>query len=292
MEDSLAVVDPLVVEVQVEVGKKFNYILAILFIIILNCDRRKTTEDTIKEIINCQVISACSPFSRYGMVGDSWTDFAIGIRLAEDLYDQLTSRYGYKITSSNIAGLTLRRELQERMGYIQVIKKAGPELQFMLISLGGNDLIFPTSEYFTNGFENTITSRLNAFSNRLRTLILYGNQLKISLYGGKPLKWIIHGYDYPNPVLDSSCIQSALDAGMSRNDANELPRKVLDRFNEELINLSNEIPNLYYIDLRGTLGGPPYSNPEWMIDCLHPNTLGFSLITDVYVQKLKIIEGL
>lgn len=292
MVDFLEAVDRSVEEVQVVVGKTFKYFIIIILVVILNCDQRKTAEDTLKDIINCQIVDACFSFSQYGMVGDSWTDFALGVKLADDLYDQLTTRYGYKITSSNIAGLTLRRELQERMGYIQVIKRAGPEIQFMLISLGGNDIIFPTSEYFTEGFEITIASRLNAYASRLRTLILYGNQLKISLYGGKPLKWIIHGYDYPNPILDNSCILSALDAEMPENEARELTQKVLDRFNEELRNLSYEIPDLYYIDLRGTLGGPPYSNSNWMTDCLHPNTLGFSLITDVYVQKLRVIENL
>jgi lysophospholipase L1-like esterase len=279
-----------------EVSKLRYKLLLILFsfllFLIINCDRKKSSEDFLIDVINCQIVNACSPFSHYGMVGDSWTDFAFGYDLAEDLYDQLTKKYGYKITASNLAGLTLRTELEERMGYINVIKKAGPEIQYILLSLGGNDLIFPTSNYYTDGFEITISSRLNAYAYRLKTLILYGDQLKRNLYGGESLKWVIHGYDYPNPEFDSSCILSALNAGMNREDANRLPQQVLDRFNETLKQLSREIRNLYYIDLRKTLGGPPYSNPDWMTDCLHPNTLGFSLIAEVYVQNLKIIENL
>lgn len=275
------------------VGKLYKIIFIYLFLLfILYCDRKKTSEDFIKDIINCQIVNACNPYSRFGMVGDSWTDFALGYELAEDLYDQLTKRYGYKITASNIAGLTLRTELEERRGFIRVIQNAGPEIRYMLLSLGGNDLIYPTSNYYTDGFDVTISSRLFSYTERLKTLMLYGNQLKLSLYGGEPLIWIIHGYDYPNPEKDPSCILSALNAGMSRETAYQLPMKVVDRFNETLRQLSMEIPNFYYIDLRRTLGGPPYSNPDMMTDCLHPNTLGFSLISYVYVQKLKAIENL
>lgn len=277
---------------QVVAGKFKKIIFVFPLFLIIFCDRKKTNQDILLDIINCQIVNACSPYSRYGMVGDSWTDFAFGYNLAEDLYDQLTKKYAYKITASNIAGLTLRRELEERMGYIHVIEKAGPEIQYMLISLGGNDMIFPTENYYTEGFETTITSRLNAYSFRLKTLILYGNQLKLSLYGGKPLKWVIHGYDYPNPKKDSSCILSALNAGMPEEDAKQIPMKVVDRFNETLKQLSSEIPDLYYIDLRKTLGGPPYSNSDWMTDCLHPNTIGFSMIAEVYVQNLKFLEEL
>ena len=292
--DFLVEVVHLVVAEQVVAGKGrlilFTFILCFFFI--TYCDRKKDNQDLLVDIINCQIVDACSPYSRYGMVGDSWTDFVFGYKLAEDLYDQLTKKYGYKITASNLAGLTLRRELEDRMGYIHVIKKAGPEIQYMLLSLGGNDLIFPSENYYTDGFEVTISSRLNAYTQRLKTLILYGDQLKRTLYGGESLKWVIHGYDYPNPELDTSCILSALNAGMNRKDANRLPQQVVDRFNETLKQLATEIPNLYYIDLRTTLGGPPYSKSDWMTDCLHPNTIGFSLIAEVYVHNLKLIENL
>ncbi len=277
-----------------EAGKKiFSFLLKILiFLFTIQCDRKQSQQDALLDIINCQIVSVCNPFSQYGMVGDSWTDFAFGYEFAEDLYDQLTKKYGYKITSSNIAGLTLRTELESRRGFLQVIKNAGPEIQYMLISLGGNDLIFPTDNYYTDGFDTTINSRLYYYSERLKTLILYGNQFKLSLYGGKPLKWIIHGYDYPNPEKEPSCILSAINAGMPQDDARKLPQKILDRFNETLQQLSQQIPDLYYIDLRKTLGGPPYSDPQWMTDCLHPNTIGFSIIAENYVQQLRIIENL
>ncbi|MDW7976786.1 MAG: SGNH/GDSL hydrolase family protein [Leptospiraceae bacterium] len=286
--DFLEVVEVLVEVVQAVVGRILIF-LWVLFVF-LSCDRRKTIEDYLPNLLECYVFGTCSTGSRYGMIGDSWTDAFLGIEVEQDLFDQLTKRYRYKIVASNVGGLSLKEELEWRRGFISVIKNAGPELEYMLLSIGGNDIIFPISEFQTHGVENTIKKRLDQFEEDLKTLMVLGNQLKFTLYQGKPLKWIIHGYDFPNPEIEESCILNAVEKGMPKEEAINLISRILNEFNQRLEVLSKTTLNLYYIDLRGTLGGPPISKKEFMLDCLHPNTLGFQLLTDRYVQQLQFIE--
>lgn len=265
----------------------------LFFLIVLNsCDRKKSLSDISLSFFECQIRGKCLGPSSYAMVGDSWADFAIGYTIVEDLYDQLTNRYHYKISASNIAGLTLKFELEQRKGFLNVIRDAGPELEFFLLSIGGNDLIFPVSTFSTQGIEVTIEKRTKEIKNRLKELIFNGSQYKFNLYGGKPLKWVVHGYDYPNPEFDDSCILDAIISGMSREEAMTILQRSVDQLNLIYSELANEIPNFYYIDLRKTLGGPPFSSSTLMFDCIHPNSIGFNLLAENYVNKLKVIENL
>ncbi len=265
----------------------------LFFLIILSsCDRKKDFSSVAMSIFECQFKQNCNGPSSFAMVGDSWTDFAFGYTIVEDLYDQLTNHYQLKITAMNLAGLTLKFELEQRRGFLNVIKDAGPELEFFLLSIGGNDLIFPVSSFSTQGVDTTIRIRTAEIKNRLKELVFYGNQYKINLYGGKPIKWIIHGYDYPNPDFDDSCVLDAIFAGMSREEAMTILERAVEQLNRVYQELSYEIPYFYYIDLRKTLGGPPFSNSNFMFDCIHPNSLGFDLLAKRYISQLKIIQNL
>ncbi|MFN3605380.1 MAG: SGNH/GDSL hydrolase family protein [Leptonema sp. (in: bacteria)] len=270
---------------------KMFFPLLLWILILFACDRKKSFSDIPLGILECQLKSNCNTPSTYGMIGDSWTDFVLGYPIVEDLYDQLTSK-GYKITASNIGGLTLKFELEQRRGFLKVIHDAGPELEFFLLSIGGNDLIFPVNTFSIKGIDSTIQERVLAIKKQLKELVFYGNQYKTNLYGGKPIKWIIHGYDYPNPEFDDSCIIDAITYGMSPEQAKTIYEKAVNQLNIAYWELTLEIPNFYYIDLRRSLGGPPYSNSNFMYDCIHPNTLGFSLLVESYINQLKILEKL
>ena len=256
---------------------------------VISCDQRKDAMTALDSSLKCQLVGDCSGNTTFGMVGDSWTDFAFGMPVLVDLYDQLTEVYGYRITASNLAGLTLRTEWDSRRGFESVIKNGGPNMRYILLSLGGNDLMSSTGEY-SNTPEFTTDSRLNSYRARLQLLIMSGDLLKQSLYGGEPLIWIIHGYDYLNPIQYPSCV-SAYNPGISPITKNDLPGYILNRFNAELQYQTTQIPNLRYIDARGTLGGPPYSNANLMNDCIHPNNAGFAMYAAAYVAQLKSLTG-
>lgn len=221
------------------------------------------------------------------MVGDSWTDLAVGMPFIADLHDNLQMVYGFHMTTSNLAGLTLKAEWESRRGFEQVIKKAGPNIRYMLLSLGGNDIIGAPGTYNLNA-QATLDSRLAVYETQLRLLITDGDLLKQSLYGGEPLVWVIHGYDYPNPIMDPTCIASYSGVNPAPND---LPRFMLDGFNARLQYLTTQIPNLRYIDGRGILGGPPVSRSSLMFDCIHPNDAGFAQYAASYVATLDLITG-
>lgn len=263
-------------------------ITAITLFTIGACDRRSSQKQVMVESIRCTVIGSCGQNTQFGMVGDSWTDFAGGVPILADLRDHLVDNYGFQLTTSNLAGLTLRFEWENRRGFEQVIHQAGPKLRFMLLSLGGNDLMSSSGDY-SNHAQSTLDSRLASFDNQLRLLITDGDLLKQSLYGGPPLTWIIHSYDYPDPVLDPQCV-SGYVAGSGDPTANDLPRFIEDGFNTKLQYLTTQIPNLRVIDARGTLGGPP-SLDSLMFDCIHPNNNGFTQYSAAYVVRLDAITG-
>lgn len=251
------------------------------------CDRHTNPEEQLLLSIECTIRSPCGSNTQFGMVGDSWTDLAAGAPLIVDLHDQLEQAYGFRMTTSNLAGLTLKAEWETRRGFEQVIKKAGPNIRYMLLSLGGNDIIGAPGAYSLDA-QTTLDTRLLAYDNHLRLLIADGDILKQSLYGGQPLIWIIHGYDYPNPRIDPTCVDTYTGTSPARND---LPRFMVDGFNQKLQYLTTQIPNLRYIDGRGTLGGPPMSADGLMFDCIHPNDAGFAQYAAAYVARLDLLTG-
>ena len=55
----------------------------------------------------CDLVTDCpSAGAKFGMVGDSWTDFAGGLPLQTDLHDWLIEGYGYEIQAFVLAGHT------------------------------------------------------------------------------------------------------------------------------------------------------------------------------------------
>ncbi|MCB1168754.1 MAG: SGNH/GDSL hydrolase family protein [Leptospiraceae bacterium] len=243
------------------------------------CDRSSSPEEELLANLQCELVTTCPSPSRFGMIGDSWTDFAFGLQIQRDMLDWLRLD-GFRITASVVAGHTLRQEIENKRGFLQVIDNAGPELSYMFISLGGNDMLGSIGEYQKNGLETVLLSRQASMEYRLKRLVQEANFYKQQKYGGAPLTFFIHGYDYPNPNLESSCVLSALTEGASASEAAELIRNIVNRHNEFLARMDSEIPELHYIDLRGTLGGPPVSRSDLMFDCIHPNDSGFQFVAN------------
>lgn len=258
----------------------------------MNCDSKKhQMPQEVRAQFLCYVGAIC-PTQRgvkYGILGDSWTDLALGVPLIESLRVQLEKNYNYKMVGSTLAGQTMATVYNTAI-YTKVIDDAGPDIKYMLLSLGGNDLQGNPSAY-VGRFAAEKQARFNAVQNTLLNLIRSGNAYKVQKYGGAPLLWIIHGYDFPNPDVVSAagstgCRSTLKSAGFTDADVNTLEVDGLSDYNNMLRNITTWEPQLRYIDLRGTLGGPP-SLAGNMWDCIHPNTGGFSLIAKRYVSVLE-----
>jgi len=172
-------------------------------------------------------------------------------------------------------------------GFDRVIRNSGPELRYMLVSLGGNDLLANNRAYWLNGVDAELDNRLARLDVVHRQIILQGNLIKQTLYGGDPLIWFISGYDYPNPSLENSCVRGSINAGMPASQGPAQTARIIDRYQTYLSGLTSRAPGLHVIELRGTLGGPNESIPSLKFDCIHPNSAGFGLLAARYVESLQ-----
>jgi hypothetical protein len=284
---------------------KYLLITFILFLGLSNCDSQKKNNLLFNDKqFACYVLAICSEERgvKFGMIGDSWTDLLFGTNFIETLRVQLEKYHGYKLIGSTQGGETIDGVLKKG-SHLRVIDKAGPSLKYMLISIGGNDLQRDPEDFITNEFETEKTYRLNKYKKDLKNMIASGNAYKLSKFGGEPLLWIIHGYDFAstdNEVLESStttCRTTLLEAGWTDAQingtdlVNSLPNS-FNEFNELLRNTTTEEPGLRYVDLRYTLGASASnnysSNPSLYIDCIHPNSVGFRILGEKYA---KILQG-
>ncbi len=271
--------------------KKLTSLISLILLIgFTACDRSSDPGDEVLANLQCEIITTCPSPSKFGMIGDSWTDFAFGLELQRDMLDWLRMD-GFRITASVVAGHTLRNEVESKRGFIQVINNAGPEIKYMFVSLGGNDMLGSIGEYEANGFETVLLARQTSMEIRLKRLVQEANFYKQQKYGGAPLTFFIHGYDYPNPNLNSSCVLSALTEGATQSEAEDLIRNITNRHNVFLARMDTEIPELHYIDLRATLGGPPVSRSDLMFDCIHPNDAGFQFVANRFALTVDQFTG-
>ena len=263
---------------------------ALLFLAMLTampaCDSQKS--DDVVNTIDCYIRSLCfQENTRFGMVGDSWTDFAFGVQAQRDLRDWLADEHGYNMTAVVLAGQTLEADLNRARGFQRVIEQAGPSLKYMLISLGGNDMLDNINAYGNSDPNVVAAVRLDAYEANLRSMIAQGDFLKQQKYGGEPLTWVLHGYDYANPEKVTGC--NLTTGGFTATQKDSLFQSILDKFNVRQQAIAASTTNVVHIDLRGTLGGPPTSASALKIDCIHPNDPGFQLIASRYAATLQLI---
>lgn len=228
------------------------------------------------------------------MIGDSWTDLLFGVPAVQTLRYHLETSYGYRITGATLGGQRLSTVLGTGL-HFQTIDQAGADLRYVLLSLGGNDLLNNPGP-FASDMDGERSRRFQQIANDLNHLVATGNAYKISKYGGKPLIWIVHGYDYPNPdneggLSDTLCRSNLRSQGIPDALVEEFASVSLNKYNQRLAEIPLFNPDIRYINLLGTLGGPPYSPRGQMVDCLHPSSIGFKILTDRYVSQMKIWTG-
>ncbi|MCE9501937.1 MAG: SGNH/GDSL hydrolase family protein [Leptospira sp.] len=271
----------------------FSFLTLFFLSFLINCDTSKSPKDKIDVNLLCYSFSQCGtskPGVKFGILGDSWTDLLFGVDDIKTLRTHLAEDYNYKMAGATLGGRVMSEAISQGLHY-QVIDTAGADIKYMLLSLGGNDLQFNSENYLTD-FPGETARRLSSIQGMIRTLVSTGNSYKINKFGGEPMIWIIHGYDYANPDIPSlpnseSCRPTLVSKGFSSAQIDQLGT-TFNKYNDMLNATQALEANLRYIDLRGTLGGPPYSKPGFMFDCIHPNSGGFGLITDKYA---KVMQG-
>jgi hypothetical protein len=280
--------------------KNFLLIALFLFSGISNCDSQKKESLVLNDKqFACYVLAICTQERgvKFGMVGDSWTDLLYGTNFIETFRIQLEKYNDYKIVGATLGGETIAGAISKG-SHLRVIDNAGSSIKYMLLSLGGNDIQGDPGAYKTNGFTTEKNSRFTLYKQNLRNMIATGNAYKISKYGGEPLLWIIHGYDFASPDNGSSttCRSTLITAGYTTEQINgtdtsfSLPGTFIE-FNELLKTMTTEQPYLRYIDLRYTLGATVANNytstASLYLDCIHPNSVGFRIIGEKYATILK-----
>ncbi|MCU0823852.1 MAG: SGNH/GDSL hydrolase family protein [Leptospira sp.] len=265
---------------------------------ILNCDTKKEYFDDVTANLLCRTYAVCngSTPARTGIIGDSWTDLLLGFPAVETLRNQLETNHGYKFIGATLGGKTMQQVVNQGLQF-QVIDQGGADVSSILLSLGGNDVQANLTEYVGN-IEGVQSQRFAQIRTNLLTIVRTGNAYKQSKFGGQPIKWVIHGYDYPNPYLspaianaDEGCETKFIRSGLTPANAGLFTQQQLDGLNALFKQVADEEPTLYYVDLRRTLGGPPISRADLMVDCIHANNLGFKLLADKMAPLIKPITN-
>src|SRR5688572_30602235 len=120
-------------------AKNLTKIMVLLFaVIIIHCDtQKKNSIDMLQSQLFCELAAICpkGAGAKFGMVGDSWTDLFLGFDYVRTLRQQLEQDYGYNIIGATLGGTTME-DITIRNSHIQVIETAGPDIKYMLLSLG------------------------------------------------------------------------------------------------------------------------------------------------------------
>lgn len=280
--------------------KKIKYtVLLGMLVFLIHCDTKKDYLDDVGANLLCTTYAICNGETpaKTGIIGDSWTDLLLGFPAVETLRPQLENRFHYKFVGATLGGKTLQQVVNEGLQF-QVIDQGGADMKVIILSLGGNDIQANLSEYIGN-VETVQAQRFATIKANLKKLVATGNAYKVSRFGGQPIKWIIHGYDYPNPYMapviagsDEGCKSKFDRIGLNVPDAAVFTSTQLDAFNNLLLDTIREEPTLLYTDLRNTLGGKPFSRAEFMLDCIHANNLGYTYLTDKFARLIYPITNL
>lgn len=279
--------------------KKLKYTLLLgISAFLIHCDTKKDYLDSVGSNILCTSFAFCKGEApaKTGIIGDSWTDILLGFPFVETLRPQLENRFQYKFVGATLGGRTLQHVVSQGLQF-QVIDQGGADMKVIILSLGGNDIQANLSEYIGK-IDSVQAQRLATLKANLKHLIVTGNAYKIARFGGAPLKWIIHGYDYPNPYMsavipgsDEGCKSKFDKVGLIVPDAAVFTAAQVDGYNNLLAEITREEPSLIYIDLRNTLGGRPNSRAEFMLDCIHANNIGFTMLADKLARAIYPITN-
>ncbi len=233
--------------------------------------------------------------------GDSWFQYP---KFLTDIIDWLQANKDYNIYSLGFGGDWLANILVKRE-YEKVLEKEKP--QVFLVSGGGNDLVDHSRlaslvhEQSPERDKDPKTYRNDAYLCLMRLFRWQYRRLYERIGKAHPGLYIIsHGYDFAIPssrwgtgpiqiltniVVNGKWLKRPLESrGITDPEAQEgVIRFMIDDFNQMLLELADEFPNVHHIDSRGKVG-----RDEWYNE-LHPNREGFKKITRQYEELIDQI---
>lgn len=283
--------------------KSYNILLVLLFVFAsAGCDSKKHFLPVENFLCYTQDLCEQSPRgTHFAMLGDSWTDLIGGATGIWTFRTYFEKKYGFRVNGATQAGQTLDNVVKEGI-HRRVIENSGADLSYVIVSLGGNDMLYEFPAYGAN-LQNDKDLLFYHIKQRILLLVRTGNLYKKEIYGGKDLVWFFHGYDYLNPdnpiavpgdvkeYYIQGCRDDLLKLGYPTNLIVSELVSDLDRLNAVIKEASFEEPSIRYVDVRGTLGGPAVSKADLMFDCIHPNSEGFALLSARFVAQMDLVTG-
>jgi lysophospholipase L1-like esterase len=217
--------------------------------------------------------------------GDSWFQYPVWLK---DVIDCLQD--DFTVCCLSAAGDTLDNMASRKPEYLKWLKmlteKEGRKLHAVLLSAGGNDLVGDQLAGMVNRFE---AGRNAAWyvdnpayrARENRVVEGYRSILREVRAGWPDLQVLIHGYDHaiPRPpqgfqipprdgwLGDPLRKQGIVDPPLQQ----AIVKVMIDRLNERLEEISRQVPEVSYVDLRSVVAG------DWH-DELHPNDDGFARV--------------
>ncbi len=227
--------------------------------------------------------------------GDSWFQYPkykkLGITLSKevkDVVDYIIEEPSYNIKSLDAAGDVIRNmfHLSE---YSDAIREYKPNA--FILSGGGNDFFEVFPNMVKQGNPASIDTYLKAsWITEIKVIETYYKGLLDILTKEFPnLPIILHGYDYIMPQTNGKWIgRPMIEKGKLNLDGarKALIKLIMDKFNQTIIDLSQQYKNVHFIDLRNTVP----QNPNYWHDEIHPNDDGFKLVADKFISKLKSLQ--
>ena len=201
--------------------------------------------------------------------GDSWFNDHRGNDVT-DYLSQSYNVYSFAETGSKMRGILKDGDFRR----LVVLEKP----QVVLLSAGGKELFegyFKEIIKTTASGDDFFTPYYTAFKRDIAEL--YEGALEDM--AGKSENVIVSGYDHI--VYKKGAVHHLL-AKRGFTDPNAVKTKLIDDLNESIAAMAAQYPNVFYVDLRGTLTNPD----EWQ-DELHPSAAGFSKISEKIKAKIE-----
>lgn len=232
--------------------------------------------------------------------GDSWFDYPMN-----DVLSMLEDEHGFDVEAVAHKGDTLEDmaygegQFDDFVRLLEKLLRQGRVPNAILISGGGNDI---AGDEFANLLNHALSGLppVNAdvvrgvIDVRLRnayTFLISGLTEVAQRYLGRPIRTLLHGYDYAIPdgrgfmggwsFLPGPWLQPGLrQKGHQDLNANKaILRSLMDTFNDMLRQVAAmpEFAHVKYVDLRNTLASGAGYKTDWANE-LHPTKSGFRAV--------------
>ncbi len=252
--------------------------------------------------------------------GDSWFDYQLAYvedPLRGDLLGHLQHSRDYVIYRVSHAGDTLENMIYgSRHGRPPACKVEQPQIvktfqamhkvepQFLLFSGGGNDIAGDELRALLNHAMSGLPLLRKEVVDYIFDVVMLESfkdlihKLRIAARDFNPdIPVFFHGYDYAIPdgrgvdllipgwTITGPWLKPAFASKHITEEfqCKKIINHLIDRFNGMLQTVAAENDNVYYIDLRGTLGPGDWANE------LHPTAKGFGKVADKFLHALGAV---